>query len=160
MSDAQGDDSQRGRPETARQVPVRPPVAPFSRHGDLLVTSGQTAVGPDGTLFAKGTVGDTIGLDLARRCAVQCMRNIFDVIEGALSGSTDEVAALLELRVFVASTSDFTDHHLVADAATEHALHRLGPRVGLHSRTTLGVAGLPGGSPVEVQATLVLAPQA
>lgn len=131
--------------------PQRPSIAGARRHGDLLVTSGQTAVGPGGGLVASGRVGDQVDLETARRCAWQCAANVLEAVRAEL-GSLEQVAEVVKLTVFVASAPGFVEQHLVADAATAYVQHVLGPEAGLHARAALGVAELPTGSPVEVEA--------
>ncbi|MGS2617951.1 RidA family protein [Micromonospora sp. LZ34] len=134
----------------------RPRIALTGRFGSLLVSSGQTAVGADGRLIASGRVGAEIDLAEARRCAWQCTVNVLDAVRSEI-GSLDRIAATVRLTVYVASDPAFTDQHLVADAATECLLRVLGPEVGRHARAAIGVAVLPTGSPVEVEATFELA---
>lgn len=131
--------------------PQRPSIARARRQGDLLATSGQTAVGPSGALVASGRVGDQVDLDIARHCAWQCAANVLEAVRAEL-GSLEQVAEVVKLTVFVASAPGFIEQHLVADAATAYVQHVLGPEVGLHARSAVGVAELPTGSPVEVEA--------
>jgi len=134
----------------------RPPIAPAVRHGDLLITSGQTAIDADGQLIAVGRVGREVAFDVARRCAARCADNVLAVARHSARDEGTELARLLEVRVFVACGAEFTDQHLVADAATAVLLTELGEERGRHARTAVGVPALPGGSPVEVQATFAL----
>jgi enamine deaminase RidA (YjgF/YER057c/UK114 family) len=130
---------------------IRPPIAPARGAGAILMASGQTAVGDNGELIARGQVGTEIGLDLARRCAWQCAVNVLTAVQAEL-GSLDRVESVLKMTVYVASSPTFVEQHLVADAATECLLRVLGERVGRHARAAIGVAALPTGSPVEVEA--------
>ncbi len=129
----------------------RPRVAVVRRAGDWLYASGQVAV-RDGVLLAHGRVGDDVDLDTARACARQCAENVLDAVREA-TGSLDAVTPV-KLTVYVAGTPDFQDQHLVADAATEHVLSVFGPQ-GEHARAAIGVAALPLGSPVEVEAVFL-----
>ncbi|WP_157987953.1 RidA family protein [Jiangella endophytica] len=131
--------------------PQRPAIARTRRHGDLLATSGQTAVGAGGELIASGRLGDQIDLETGRRCAWQCAANVLEAIRSEL-GSLEQVAEVVKLTVFVASAPGFIEQHLVADAATAYVQHVLGAEAGLHARSAVGVAELPTGSPVEVEA--------
>ncbi|GAA3941651.1 RidA family protein [Actinomadura viridis] len=134
----------------------RPSIAPAGRLGSLLVSSGQTAVGADGRLIAEGRVGAEIDLAEARRCAWQCTLNVLDAVRADVGG-LERIASTVRLTVYVAGVPEFTDQHLVADAATECLLRVLGPEVGRHARAAIGVAALPTGSPVEVEAVFELA---
>ncbi|WP_158564295.1 RidA family protein [Jiangella anatolica] len=135
--------------------PQRPTIAKAIRQGDLLFTSGQTAVGPDGVLIASGRLGDQIDLETGRRCAWQCAANVLEAVRSEL-GSLEPVAEVVKLTVFVASAPGFIEQHLVADGATAYVQHVLGADAGTHARSAIGVAELPTGSPVEVEAVIRL----
>ena len=134
----------------------RPGIALVRRHGDTLYASGQTAVGPDGTLVASGRVGADVDLETARACAWQCAANVVGAVKDEI-GSLDKIAQVTKVTVFVASTPDFVDQHLVADATTSYFREVFGDEIGHHARAALGVAVLPTGSPVEVEAVFQLA---
>ncbi|WP_162606621.1 RidA family protein [Jiangella asiatica] len=151
------DDRHASAPATPPPAPpTRPTLAMTRRHGDLLVTSGQTAVGPDGALIASGRVGDQVDLETARACAWRCMANVVEAIRGEL-GTLEAVTAVVKITVFVASAPGFIEQHLVADAATAYLKHVFGDEVGHSSRSAIGVAELPTGSPVEVEAMVRVA---
>ncbi|SEE39322.1 RidA family protein [Jiangella alba] len=133
--------------------PQRPSIARARQIGDLLATSGQTAVGPGGALIASGRLGDQVDLETGRQCAWQCTANVFEAVRAEL-GSLERVAEVVKLTVFVASAPGFIEQHLVADAATAYVQHVLGPDAGMHARSAIGVAELPTGSPVEVEALI------
>jgi enamine deaminase RidA (YjgF/YER057c/UK114 family) len=136
--------------------PTRPTIAAVRVLSATIAVSGQTAIGPDGSLVASGRVGAEIDLAMARYCAWQCAANVLSAVKTHL-GTLDRVAAVAKIRVYVASTPDFIEQHLVADAATSYIQHVLGDEAGLHARAAIGVACLPTGSPVEVEADFELA---
>lgn len=132
---------------------ARPPIAPVARLGAMLVASGQTAV-RDGELIASGRI-DGGRLDEGRRCARQCARNVVAAVIDDL-GTLSPIRRVARVNVYVSSAEGFTDQHLVADSASEYFLEVFGPDVGRHARAAIGVAGLPTGSPVEVDAVFEL----
>ncbi|MFG2018116.1 RidA family protein [Actinomadura geliboluensis] len=132
----------------------RPSVAAARRSGAVLIASGQVAA-RDGKLIAEGRVGGDVSLDVARACARQCARNVLTAVRDELSG-LGAVEHVETVSVWVASAPGFTDQHLVADAATALFTEVFGDDAGRHARVALGVAALPTGSPVEVQATFRL----
>jgi enamine deaminase RidA (YjgF/YER057c/UK114 family) len=133
-----------------------PLVAPAVRAGTALWVSGQVPFGPDGVLLAQGIVGREVPTDTARRCARQCAVNV-------LARARDEIGALSAIRgvtrvtVYIAAAPEFTDHPEVAHGASEVFVEALGSR-GRHARAAIGVASLPLGSPVEVEAVLDVGP--
>lgn len=141
-------------------LPAPPPAPgafrPYLRCGNTVYTSGQIAL-RDGELVATGQLGADVdlatGQDAARACAVHVLAQLH-----AVAGSLDAIALLLKITVYVASAADFTDQPLVADAASQLFIDVLGS-AGAHARSAIGVAALPFGTPVEIEAIAELAPQ-
>ncbi|MDX2754006.1 RidA family protein [Streptomyces scabiei] len=80
----------------------------------------------------------------ARHAVLNCLAAAVLVV-----GDLDRVR-IVQMLVFVASTPDFGEQSLVADAASEVLVEVLGEN-GRHARTAIGVAGLPLNSPVEIE---------
>lgn len=126
---------------------------PWVRRGTMVFTAGQIAV--DGKEFvAKGIVGKDVDMETARRCARQCAINVLAQVKAA-AGDLERVAKVVKLTVFVASTPEFVEQHLVANAASELVAEVFGER-GRHARSAVGVASLPLNSPVEIEAIVEL----
>ena len=127
---------------------------PFVRSGNLLFTSGQLPM-RDGKLLAAGLVGrdlDTAaGIEAAKLCAI----NVLAQAKAAL-GDLEKIARLVKISVFVASTPDFTEQHLVANGASDFLAAALGER-GKHARAAVGMASLPLNAAVEVEAVIEIA---
>lgn len=139
--------------ELGIELPPAPPPAaayvPFKRVDDLVFTSGQVAVGPDG-LVAEGIVGDGVDLETAVACARQCAINVLAQLRAAL-GELSNVAEIVKLTVFVASAPTFTEQHVVANGASELMAEVFG-EAGRHTRSAVGAPSLPMNAPVEVEA--------
>jgi enamine deaminase RidA (YjgF/YER057c/UK114 family) len=60
------------------------------------------------------------------------------------------VTRIVKLMSLVNSTSDFTEHHLVTNGASELFVEVFGTRGG-HARSAFGVAQLPMGACVEIE---------
>jgi len=137
------------------ELPAAPaPAAAYVgvvRTGDLLFTAGQVAVA-DGALVAEGRVGAEVDLATAVACARRCAINVIAQLDAALGG-LDHVHRIVRLTVFVASDPGFTQQHLVANGASELIAEVFGER-GIHARSAVGVAALPLGSPVEIEAVV------
>lgn len=144
--------------ELGIELPTPPAPAaayrPWTRAGGLIFTAGQLPV-VDGELLATGKLGADVGTERGAELARAAAVNVLAVARAA-AGSLDGLR-LVKLTVFVASTPDFTWHHLVANGASMLLADVLGD-AGEHARSAVGVAALPLGSPVEVEAVLV-APQ-
>jgi enamine deaminase RidA (YjgF/YER057c/UK114 family) len=131
------------------------PFDPFVLAGDVVYVSGQIATAEDGTLVARGRVGAEVDLDTATRCAQACARNLLTQL-ARVPGGLEEIERLVKVTVFVAVAPGFDEPHVVANGASEVLLRELGER-GKHARSAIGVAALPRGSPVEVEAMAQLA---
>ncbi|TIX47883.1 MAG: RidA family protein, partial [Mesorhizobium sp.] len=80
--------------------------------------------------------------------------NILSQIKAAI-GDLDEVSSVIRLVGYVASTPSFKEQHLVMNGASDLMVEVFG-EAGKHARTSVGVAALPQGVPVEVEATIEL----
>ncbi len=127
---------------------------PFSRSGDLVLTAGQIPV-VDGQVQETGKLGGTVSLERGQDLARLCALNILAIAKAA-AGSLDAVR-VVRLGVFVASTPDFSDQHLVANGASQFLGEILGD-AGVHARSAVGVPALPLDVPVEVEAVLEIRP--
>ena len=120
----------------------------------LVFTAGMTPR-VDGELRHLGRVGREVSLADARDAARIAVSNALAAASDEV-GSTDGLARALRLVVFVNAVEGFTQHSLVADAASERLVEVLGDR-GVVVRTAVGVASLPGGACLEVELTCLRA---
>jgi enamine deaminase RidA (YjgF/YER057c/UK114 family) len=124
---------------------------PFAAGGGLVYTAGQLPL-VDGRLPVTGKLGAELdtgeGAEQARAAAV----NVLAVARTAAGGDLAAVR-VVKLTVFVNSTPDFGEQHLVANGASQLLGEVLGDH-GVHARSAVGVAALPLNAPVEVEAIL------
>jgi enamine deaminase RidA (YjgF/YER057c/UK114 family) len=122
-------------------------------HNGLLVLSGQVAfVGSE--LMVQGRLGAEIDIEMGQACARQCAINLLGRTKELL-GSLDRVAQIVKVTVFVSSAPGFREQHLVANGASQVFREVLGD-AGRHARSAVGMAELPLGTPVEVEATIAV----
>lgn len=131
--------------------PVAPLASyvPVTRSGNLLYVSGQLSVGPDGMI--KGQLGTSLDVAGAQKAAELCAVNILGQI--AAVTALENVTGVLKLTVLVASAPDFFEQHLVANGASDLFIKVLGDK-GKHARAAFGVASLPLGAAVEIDAVI------
>ncbi|RST86035.1 RidA family protein [Aquibium carbonis] len=140
-----------------RLPPAAAPAAnyvPFSLTGKLLFTAGQLPL-EGGKLAATGLLGRDLGTAAGKDAARLCAINVLAQAKAA-TGDLDSIARLVKITVFVASTPDFTEQHLVANGASDLLAEALGDK-GRHARSAVGVASLPLNAPVEVEAVFEIA---
>lgn len=130
----------------------KPPVAsyvPVTRTGNLLYVSGQISSADTGVV--TGLLGDTMNVVQGGNAAELAALNVLSQIVHNGGVDLSRIKRVLKLTVFVASTPDFFEHHLVANGASNLIVGVLGDK-GKHARAAFGVAALPLGAAVEVEA--------
>jgi enamine deaminase RidA (YjgF/YER057c/UK114 family) len=128
------------------------PVAnyvPFVRTGALLFVSGQVCLGTDGTMVAKGKLGETVSIEDGQKAARACGINLLAQLKAAL-GDLDKVVRVVRLGGFINSDPTFVDGPKVMNGASDLMVQVFGDK-GRHARTTVGVAALPADAAVEVE---------
>lgn len=130
--------------------PPRPAgtYAPVVRSGSLAWVSGQIAT-DQGAVVRPGAVDRDLSVEeaqaIARRATLQAVSALAEAL-----GSIDRIRRALRVGVFVAVAPGFHREHEVANGATQLLLDLFG-EAGRPARSTIGVAGLPLGAPVEVE---------
>jgi enamine deaminase RidA (YjgF/YER057c/UK114 family) len=132
----------------APAVPVAAYV-PCVRTGNLVYVSGQVP-SVDGKPTHLGHLGDDVDLEAGRAAARTCAVNVLAALKAEL-GELSRVRRVVKVTGFVASTPGFTDMPQVVNAASELFGDVFGD-AGRHARAAVGVAALPLGVPVEVEA--------
>lgn len=127
---------------------------PVTRTGNLLFVSGQISATDEGPV--TGLLGDTMNVVQGGNAAELAAVNVLSQIVHNAGVDLDKVRQVLKLTVFVASTPDFFEHHLVANGASNLIIGVLGDR-GRHARAAFGVAALPLGAAVEIEAVVEVA---
>jgi enamine deaminase RidA (YjgF/YER057c/UK114 family) len=132
------------------------PVAnyvPFVRVGELVHISGQVSVDASGGI--RGTVGEAVDLETARRAARLCGLNLLAQMKAACDGDLDRVVRVVKLGGFVQAGPAFTDIPQVVNGASDLMVEAFGD-AGRHARSAVGVYRLPLGFAVEVDAVVAV----
>lgn len=131
--------------------PAKPPAAsyiPVTRTGNILYISGQISSNENGVV--AGRLGDNMNVVQGGNAAELCAVNFLSQIVSAAGVPLEEIKKVLKLTVFVNSTPDFTEQHLVANGASNLIIGVLGDK-GRHARSAIGMASLPLGAAVEIE---------
>jgi enamine deaminase RidA (YjgF/YER057c/UK114 family) len=138
-------------------LPAPPaPVAsyvPFTIAGKLVHIAGQLPLA-DGALTCAGHLGGNVSLEDGQTAARLCAINVVAQVKAAC-GDLDKVVRCLKLNVFIAATADFTRQPEVANGASD-LIGAVFGEAGKHARSSVGVASLPRGAAVEVDAVFEL----
>ena len=121
---------------------------PSVRTGSLLFVSGQVSIAPGAKFIGK--LGRDMSVEEGQKAARICAINILANIKASL-GSLDKVARIVKLTGFVNCTLEFDEPHKVINGCSDLLTEVLGAR-GKHARSAVGMASLPLGAAVEVEA--------
>lgn len=124
---------------------------PYVRTGDLLHISGQISFAADGSLI-KGRLGDDVAVADGAAAAARCALGLIAQMQAAL-GDLGRVKRVVKLNCFVQSAAGFTDQPEVANGASDLMVAVFGD-LGRHARSAVGVAALPRGVAVEIDAVI------
>lgn len=124
---------------------------PVAVDGDTLHVSGQVPFTEDEGLALThvGRLEDESDVEIGRACARQCAIHVLAQLEAAAGGL--ERVRMVRITVFIASAPEFTFQSDVANGASDLLYDVLGD-AGRHARSAIGVASLPLGCAVEVEA--------
>ncbi|MDP3659686.1 RidA family protein [Phenylobacterium sp.] len=125
----------------------------WKRAGELIFLSGQGPRGADGERIV-GKVGHDVTVELAYDCARQIGLGLLAAAQAAAGGL--ERVEVIKVLGMVNATPDFREHPKVINGCSDLFVQVLGDR-GLHARSAVGVASLPGGIPVEIEAIMRVA---
>ena len=124
---------------------------PYIISGNQVTISGQIPFVNGSVEGQVGKLGDNFTVEQGQAVAKVCAINVISQVRDACGGDLSK-ARCLRLGVFVNSTPEFTEHPAVANGASDLIAEAFGEK-GEHARAAVGVAGLPFGVAVEVEAT-------
>lgn len=133
-------------------------AAPIAAYRPVVVAGGIAHVSGqlpfrDGNLVT-GRAGESDDVANAAEAARLCGLMIVAQLRAAL-GDLDRVEQVVKLNVFVNSAHDFHDQPKVANGASE-LMQAIFGDAGVHARAAVGVAALPLGALVEVDALVAV----
>jgi enamine deaminase RidA (YjgF/YER057c/UK114 family) len=138
-------------PQGARTMGVYRPVTIV---GGMVYLSGHGPVGVDGTAIC-GRLGDGLdkaaGYEAARRTALAMLATLRQRF-----GSLDAIRRIIKTTGFVHATPEFKEHPAVINGFSELMRDVFGPEAGIGARSAMGVASLPAGWAVEIEAIFEL----
>ncbi|MFN3592827.1 MAG: RidA family protein [Thermaurantiacus sp.] len=132
------------------------PVAnyvPFVKQGNVLHISGQISVDAHGQLIT-GRLGEDLSVEQGAAAAERCALSLVSQL-GAADPGFASLDRWVKLNVFVASAPGFTQQPQVANGASDLLVKLFGDQ-GRHARSAVGVAMLPLGVAVEIDALVAL----
>ncbi|HEY4136415.1 MAG TPA: RidA family protein [Alphaproteobacteria bacterium] len=134
------------------------PVAnyvPYVVTGKTVFISGQVTIWNGERRFI-GKLGADMDVKQGQDAARLCALNLIAQAKAACGGDLDRVVRWVKLGGFVNSTPDFAEQPAVINGASDLLVQIFGDR-GKHARAAVGVASLPFGVAVEVDAVVEIA---
>ena len=103
----------------------------------------------DGAVWV-GQLGKDVSTEEGKLAARGVAIELLSTLQTACGGDLNRVQRIVKVLSLVNSTSDFTEHHLVTNGASE-LLNEVFGEKGKHARSAFGVAQLPLGACVEIE---------
>jgi enamine deaminase RidA (YjgF/YER057c/UK114 family) len=133
---------------------VRLPFVQVRVRGNRAYLAGHGPQAPDGVLAPPfGKVGEQVSVEEGYRAARLTTLSLLASLKRAL-GDLDRVRAWLRVFGMVNSAPGFTELPAVINGCSDLILELYGPEVGQHARSAVGMAALPFGMPVEIEAEI------
>jgi enamine deaminase RidA (YjgF/YER057c/UK114 family) len=103
-----------------------------------------------------GKLGDGVDIETGAAAAKACAISLLAQLKKACDGDLDRLVRVVKLVGMVNCTPDFTDQPRVINGASDFLVAALGDK-GHHARSAVGVASLPLGVMVEIEAVFEIA---
>lgn len=146
--------------ELSLALPPAPPAVGsyvgFKKAGNLVFVSGQLPI-KDGAPTHVGQLGANVSIEEGYSAARQCTLNLLAQLKIALGADWTRLIQVVRVGAFVNCVPEFRDAPKVANGASDLLVALFGD-AGKHARAAVGVASLPGGAAVEVEAVFELKP--
>ncbi len=126
--------------------------------GDRCLLSGHVPIDSEGLLARPlGKVGAEVSADEAYQAARLCGLALFASLKAALE-DLNRVRSWLRVFGMVNTAPGFTAIPPVINGCSDLIVQVFGPEVGRHTRSAVGMAELPFGVPVEIEAEVRIRP--
>lgn len=142
--------------------PFQPPpgvVLPFSPVriiGDRAYVSGHGPQADDGSFAGPfGQVDTEVSVEQAYQSSRLVALSMLGSLKRAL-GDLDRIAAWLRVFGMVRSSPDFNRQPAVINGCSDLIIELFGADAGAHARSAVGMAALPFGIPVEIEAEVLI----
>jgi enamine deaminase RidA (YjgF/YER057c/UK114 family) len=136
------------------------PAAPVAAYLPIVIAGGLVSVSGQlpsvaGKVAVTGKLGGGVSIEEGQHAARLCLINVLAQLEAGVPGGLASITRVVRLGGFIAAVPEFTQHATVMNGASELAIAAFG-EIGKHTRSTIGVAGLPFDAAVEVEGLFAL----
>lgn len=119
----------------------------------LVFTSGCTPR-LNGQMAYTGKCGTELSIEDAQKAAELCLINCLGAVKSVV-GDLDRVKEIVKMTGFVNSTLEFSGQPKVIDGASRLLKEIFGDK-GSHTRSAVGMAGLPGNAACEIELIVLI----
>ena len=119
----------------------------------LVFTSGCTPR-LNGQMAYTGKCGTELSIEDAQKAAELCLINCLGAVKSVV-GDLDKVKEIVKMTGFVNSELDFSGQPKVIDGASRLLKEIFGDK-GSHTRSAVGMAGLPGNAACEIELIVLI----
>ncbi len=138
---------------------VRLPFSWVRVRGDRVFVSGHIALNPDGSIYdVTGKVGADVSIDQGYQAARLTGLAILSSLRREL-GSLNRVSAWLRVFGMINTAPGFVQTPAIINGFSDLIIDVFGTERGDHSRSAVGLAELPFGAPVEIEAEVEISKQ-
>tara|TARA_B100000989_G_C19505210_1_gene456162 strand:- start:484 stop:951 length:468 start_codon:yes stop_codon:yes gene_type:complete len=123
---------------------------PYIIHNDQLYISGQLPMS-DGKLLYTGQISNKSNVNEAKKAIRLAASNLLWVANSVVSVEKKKIVQTINIKGYIQTKDDFCDHSRVFDEASNLIVEVLGKKIGVHSRSVIGVKSLPKNSQVEIE---------
>jgi enamine deaminase RidA (YjgF/YER057c/UK114 family) len=135
---------------------VKLPFPWVSVRGERVFVSGHGPQNPDGSLSGPfGRVGEDVSPEQAYLLAQKTALSILGSLQREI-GNLDRISAWCRVFGMVNSAPEFDRQPVVIKGFSDLILELFGTKIGRHSRSAVGLAALPFGIAVEIEAELLI----
>lgn len=140
-------------PEPVKLPPnVEIPFSWVRVRGNRVFVSGHVALNPDGSIYdVVGKVGAEVTIEQGYEVARQTGLAILSSLKREL-GTLNNITAWLRVFGMINTAPGFVQTPPVINGFSDLILEVFGKEIGDHSRSAVGMAELPFGAPVEIEA--------
>lgn len=126
--------------------------------GDRALISGHPKTGPDGGIAGPfGTVGADISTETAYADARDIALSVLANLKAEI-GELSRVAGWVRVFGMVTSAPGYSEQHVAVNGFSDLIVEVFGDEIGRHARSAIGVASLPMGFAMEIEAEVLLRP--
>ena len=142
-------------PAPMASLGMRLPYANVRVHSGRAYVAGHGPLNPDGSVAARGKVGADVTVEEGYRAARLTALAMLASLKREL-GDLDRVTAWLRVFGMVNAAPGFDRLPEVINGCSDLLLELYGPEAGQHARCAVGLAELPVGIPVEIEAEVAI----